>query len=171
MMSINKIVAIFFMVTITSCAQEKTYNEDVISYLNSNGTSSQYEFAYDELLKMLEDKFPKTKENSKSWEFLDNNKEKYVAEMTSSLVPVYQKNFTEEELKKMADFYRSPTGKQLTADRSKMTEDQKNKLNDFYKSEIGKKIIDKQPVLSKDIAVVSENWSRDLYETALSLLK
>lgn len=171
MMAFKKIVALFFMISITSCAQDTTFNEDVVSYLNSNGTSSQYEFAYDELLTMLENQYPKSESNTKGWEYLDTSKEKYVSEMTNLLVPVYQKNFTQDELKKMADFYRSEAGKQLTADRSKMTEEQKAELSDFYKSEVGKKIIDKQPVLSKEIATVSEDWSRDLYETALSLLK
>jgi hypothetical protein len=56
-------------------------------------------------------------------------------------------------------------------DRSKMTDEQKVELNSYYNSTLGKKVIDKQPILTQEIGLVSENWSRDLYETAVSLLK
>jgi len=52
-----------------------------------------------------------------------------------------------------------------------MTETQKQELNTFYNSEVGKVIIEKQMVLTQEIGKISEVWSRDLYETALSLLK
>jgi len=167
----SKIGMLFFMITLTSCAQKNTFSDDVVSYLNSNGTSAQYEFAYDELLKMMDSQYPQTESNTKGWDYLNANKEKHVAEIIALLVPVYQKNFTKDEISKMAGFYTSDTGKQLINDRSKMTDSQKVELDQFYKTGVGKKILEKQPILSKDIAAVSEGWSRDLYETALSLLK
>jgi len=71
----------------------------------------------------------------------------------------------------MTSFYESASGKQLTTDRSQMTTEQKEELNDFYNSQLGKKIIGKQAILPKAVSVVSESWSSDLDETALSLLK
>lgn len=70
----------------------------------------------------------------------------------------------------MTSFYKSEAGKLLINDRSKMTDLHKEELNTFYNSVLGKKILEKQGILTQKISKVSENWSRDLYETALSLL-
>lgn len=168
---IHQLSILFLLLTLTSCAQEATFSEDVLTYVKNNGTAKQYEYAYDQLITMLSSQFPKTESNVEGWEFMNTNKEKYVSEILVLLAPVYEKNFSHEEIKKMNEFYQSEAGKQLVVDRSKMSEEQKVSLNDFYSSEVGKKIIEKQPILTKEIGVVSENWSRDLYETALSLLK
>ena len=52
-----------------------------------------------------------------------------------------------------------------------MTDIQKQELNAFYNSEEGSAIIEKQTILTQEIGKISELWSRDLYEIALSFLK
>lgn len=152
-------------------AQETDSSQEVATYLASNGTMQQYEYAYDELLKMLENQYPKSDSTTDGWTYLESNKEDAVADMKKGLIPIYQENFDATEIKNMTTFYQSDTGKQLTNDRSQMTSIQKEELNIFYGSELGKKIIEKQPALTLAISAVSESWSRDLYETAVSLLK
>lgn len=152
-------------------AQETDFSAEVSTYLESNGTLNQYQFAYDELLKMLEQQYPKSESTANGWKYLENNKTVAIAEIQKELVPIYQQNFERSEIKQMTTFYQSATGKQLTSDRSLMTAEQKEGLNNFYNSELGKKIINKQPVLAQEVSAASESWSRDLYETALSLLK
>mgnify|MGYP003638561016 FL=1 len=166
-----RISVLVFIVSLASCAQETTFSEDVMSYIKNNGTSKQYEYAYDELLSMLENQYPKTEENSKGWDYMNSSKEKYVTEILTLLAPVYEKNFTHEEIKKMNVFYNSEAGKQLVTGSAQMTENQKKEVNDFYATTVGKKIMEKQPILASEISKVSEGWSRDLYETALSMLK
>ncbi|MBU2997016.1 DUF2059 domain-containing protein [Cellulophaga baltica] len=168
---INKIFILFLAIGVTSCAQETTFSEDVIAYLKVNGSAKQYDFAYAELLKMLEKQYPKSDSNSEGWTYLMANKEKYVGEMTELLIPIYQKNFDQDTIKKMTAFYESDAGKQLTSDPTKMTIEQKTALNKFYASDEGKLILEKQPLLAKEVSKASEGWSRNLYETAVSLLK
>ena len=175
MKQLKLIFSFFLMMALASNAQEANfssdgYQEDVALYLDSNGTLAQYEYAYGELLKMLEKQFPKSESNAKGWEYLLGNEEKAIAEIKSLLVPIYQQNFEQGDIKKMIAFYQSDTGKQLMQDRSQMTEMQKKELNDFYTTEVGQKIIEKQPILTEEISKVSEGWSRELYETAISLL-
>ena len=136
----------------------------------NNGTAKQYEYAYDELLKMLSDQFPETEENAKGWKYMNSSKDKHVSEMITLLAPVYEKNFTHDEIKSMNAFYLTDAGKQLVADGSKLSEAQKQRVNEFYASVTGKKIMEKQPILAAEIGKVSEGWSRDLYETALRML-
>ncbi|MFS4493693.1 DUF2059 domain-containing protein [Maribacter sp. 2308TA10-17] len=171
MKTIKLSLILFLFISMDVSAQETDFSFEVSTYLESNGTLNQYEYAYDELLKMLSTQYPKSERTSRGWEYLENNKEKAISDILKELVPIYQQNFERSEIKKMNTFYNSPAGLQLTADRSKMTSAQKEELNAFYNSDLGKKIIEKQPVLTKAISAASESWSRDLYETALSLLK
>ena len=167
-----KLFFCFFILTFWSVqAQETDFSKEVANYLESNGTMNQYEFAYDELLKMLGNRYPKSDSTADGWKYLEANKEDAMAAMKKELIPIYQENFDAAEIKSMTSFYQSETGMQLTNDRSKMTAIQKDELNNFYGTELGKKIIEKQPVLTQAISVVSESWSRDLYETAVSLLR
>jgi len=152
-------------------AQETDFTSEVATYLESNGTLDQYEYAYEELLKMLVKQYPKSESTANGWEYLQNNKKEAISEIQMELVPIYQQHFERSEIKEMTKFYQSPTGKQLTLDRSQMTTLQKEELNTFYNSVLGKKIIAKQTVLTQSISEISERWSRDLYETAMSLLK
>lgn len=150
----------------------QTTKEDTITtYLKSNGSAQQYEYAYDQLLKMMQKNHPKTDANAEGWKYLKDNKKKAVSEMLASLKTVYKKHFNESDIKEMLGFYRSDAAKQMLKDRTKMTEEHKTQLNAYYNSEIGKKIISKQQVLGTEIAKISEEWSRDLYETAVSLVK
>lgn len=171
MRTIKLFFCLFIGISWNVKAQQTDFSTEVSVYLESNGTLNQYGFAFDELLKMLGRQYPKSESTANGWEYLESNREKAIAEIQKELVPIYQQNFERAEIKKMTAFYQSVTGKQLTADRSQMTASQKEELNEFYNSEVGEKIIEKQPVLAKAISVASESWSRDLYETAESLLK
>jgi len=172
MMRTLKLVFCFFlMLSWQVNAQETDFTSEVATYLESNGTLDQYEYAYEELLKMLVKQYPKSESTANGWEYLQNNKKEAISEIQMELVPIYQQHFERSEIKEMTKFYQSPTGKQLTLDRSQMTTLQKEELNTFYNSVLGKKIIAKQTVLTQSISEISERWSRDLYETAMSLLK
>lgn len=171
MKSIKLFFFLFLTISLNVNAQETNFSSEVSTYLDSNGSLDQYESAYDELLKLLGRQYPKSESNAEAWKYLESNKEKAVAEMKKELLPIYQQNFERSEINNMTTFYLSNTGKQLTADRSQMNAVQKEEMNSFYNSELGKKIIEKQPLLTTAISVASESWSRDLYETAMSLLK
>jgi len=171
MQQLKYILLVMMSIPVFVTAQDKSTVDLVSNYLEVNGSMGQYNYAYDELLKMLKERFPENSTNAKGWKFLKENKTKAVGEMKTLLIPIYEANFTKNDISKMVTFYTSATGKQLITDRSKMNPAQKEKLNTFYNSEVGKKIIEKQPILGAEISKASEGWSRDLYETALSLLK
>ncbi|MCP4975472.1 MAG: DUF2059 domain-containing protein [Maribacter sp.] len=166
----KKFIFCFLLIPVAFNAQESSYTKDISDYLDGNGTMLQYEYAYGELLKMLSNNFPQNENNAQGWEYLRANKEKALGEMKSLIIPIYKSNFTHNEIKEMSAFYSSEAGLQLISDRSKMTEAHKEVLNTFYNSATGQKIMSKQEVLTMEISKVSESWSRDLYETSISLL-
>ncbi|MFD2588997.1 DUF2059 domain-containing protein [Croceitalea marina] len=131
----------------------------------------QYKQAYLELLNLMERQFPKSDRNNNGWIYLERNEIKALKEIRDMLVPVYIKHFSEVDIAKMEQFYTSDAGVQLVMDRTKLTNAQQKKVNDFFNSKVGAKIKDKQELLSVEIAAVSEYWSKDLYQTAVLLLK
>ena len=161
----------FLLIPTVFMAQDSDFSNDVKDYLDSNGSMQQYEYAYDQLMIMMEGRYPKNEGNKQGWAYLEENKTKALADIKNLMVPIYQANFTQGEIKQMAAFYKSEAGVLLITDRAKMTEAHKEELNTFYNSAVGQKIISKQEVLTTEISKVSEGWSRDLYETSMSLLK
>ncbi len=143
----------------------------VSSYLESNGTIKQYKNAYLELLNLMEKQFPKSDRNSDGWLYLERNEKKALQEIQDLLVPVYIKHFNNSDIDKMKTFYDTDAGKQLVENKNKLTDSQSIEVNTFFNSEVGIKLKEKQEVLSLEIAGVSEYWSKDLYQTAVLLLK
>lgn len=169
--SLSNLILFVLVFTISSCTTERTPTENAAFYLEQNGTMQQYEFAHDELLKLLRQKFPETDANKEKWDQLRANKKQALKAIKNALVPLYVKHFTKEDIDEMIVFYSSDAAKQMLADRSGMTPEQKNELSAFYTTEVGKKIMEKQQVLGTDVATASESWSRELYQNALMLLQ
>ncbi|MBD0778117.1 DUF2059 domain-containing protein [Maribacter sp. ANRC-HE7] len=159
----------FLMVPIGFTAQETDYSKDVKDYLEHNGTMKQYEYAYGQLMQMMESRYPKSEGNLKSWTFLEEHEVKAMEDIKNMLVPIYKEHFSHEDIKQMAAFYETETGVLLTTDRSKMTTVHKEELNSFYNTIVGQKIINKREALTKQISMASENWSRELYGISMGL--
>ncbi|MBT8186399.1 MAG: DUF2059 domain-containing protein [Croceitalea sp.] len=162
-------LTLFFSLTLFS--QDVELIPKVSKYLESNGTMKQYKEAYRELLNLMERQFPKSNRNSNGWLYLERNETKALAEIRDMIIPIYIKHFDEADVDDMQAFYTSDAGIQLVKDRTKLTAAQQESVNDFYDSKVGHKIKEKQQLLSVEIAGVSEYWSKDLYQTAVLLLK
>ncbi len=172
MRCLNTIIfSILFLATIPLLAQDSSLIPKVSSYLESNGTIKQYKNAYRELLNLMEKQFPKSDRNSNGWLYLERNETKALTEINDLLVPIYIKHFNEQDIDKMQTFYTSSSGQQLVKDRTKLTDAQRKEVDAFFGSKVGLKIKTKQQILSEEIAGVSEYWSKDLYQTAVLLLK
>jgi len=171
MKQFTSIFCLFVLISSVGFSQNTDASSEINAYLESNNSLDQYRYAYDQLLLMLESRYPQKETNKEGWAYLRDHKEKSIQEMKASLVPVYEKHFELDEISQMTSFYKSSAGKQLVTDRSKMNEAQKEALNTFYNSVLGQKIIEKQGVLTQEIGKISEDWSHDLYQIAVSLLK
>ena len=173
MKKIKGIVFLFFslLIGISINAQDSGLTQKVGAYLEANGTMMQYSDAYGQLLILMEKQYPRSEANANGWLFLERNKPKALLEIKDLLVPIYIQNFTEAELNAMSDFYTSDAGKQLIADKSGLSEEQRITVQDFFYSEIGQKLNTKKAQLTQEIEAVSEYWSKDLYQTAVLLLK
>jgi len=161
---------LFFLMPFALTAQESDFADDVLDYLEFNGTLKHYERDYDEFVTTLEDLVPRNEQNAIRWDQIVANKPIAINELKIGLIALFQDNFTHKEILLMAAFYKSETGRILINDQANMTKIHTEILSKFYNSELGLKMMRKQEYLAQEMGRLSEEWTRDLYETSLPLL-
>lgn len=173
-MTIMKIRFLFLTLFFTFCyatiAQEDPYQEDIITYLNNNGTRDQYNNAYESMFEVLKKQFAVSSVPETVWKDLQKDKKKSMDEIVNFLSFAYRNHFTHEEINAMNEFFSTEAAKQMMKDPSKLNTSQKDEISAFYASDLGIKIEKKKPELSKDIMDISEHWSRDLFAAKMKSL-
>ena len=173
-MTIMKIRFLFLTLFFTFCystlAQDDTFQEDIITYLNSNGTRDQYSDAYDNMFDVLKKQFAVSNVPDSVWKDLQKDKEKSMDDIVNFLSFAYRNHFSHDEINTMNEFFSTDAAKQMMNDPSQLTEEQNEKVSAFYTGDLGRKIEEKRPDLTKDIGEISEHWSRDLFAAKMKSL-
>ena len=76
------------------------------------------------------------------WDEMD--KEVHPEELVEILVPIYAKNYTDDEIMQLIEFYKTP---------------------------LGKKVIEKMPLIAQDSYVVGQSWGKKISERVVAKLK
>lgn len=163
-------LTLFLSICFSATAQVDSFQADIMSYLNNNGTRGQYSNAYESMFDVLKQQFDVSNVPEQVWEDLKKDKEKSMDEIIKLLTFAYRKHFVQEDIKGMDDFYRSETAQQMITDPSALSEAQNEEVAAFMASELGLKIEAVRPELSKDIMEISEHWSRELFSATMSSL-
>ncbi|EAP86232.1 DUF2059 domain-containing protein [Croceibacter atlanticus] len=144
--------------------QSNSYNEDIVSYLEVNGTETQYAQAVEQLFVMLSKQYAGNNISNDVWRQLETKyKTKALKSIKLLLVTPYRTTFSHDNIKRMLAFYNTEAGKQMMIDPTKLTKAQKSVAGDFYASDAGAKLLENKTSLEQRVAEVSEIWSRDLY--------
>ncbi len=90
-------------------AQEinREYKQELVSYLKASGGDLSFNATIDQLFAMMGEGLTSTQKMTIKAQALDL--------MINSMVPVYQKNITLDDLKAMTAFYDTPAGKRIAA--------------------------------------------------------
>ena len=162
-------ITAFLLICFSVSAQETSFQQKIVNYLNINGTQAQYSAAYDEMFVVLPNQFDGSIP-TEVLEELKKGKKESVEKVVAMLASAYRKHFKEDEITDMLNFYKTDAGKQMVHDPYALTQDQRAEINSFFGTEVGQKISEKQQVLSRDISEISEFWSRDLFAETVELL-
>jgi hypothetical protein len=169
---IMKIGLIFLTLFCSICfplsAQVDDFQENIIEYLNSNGTEHQYGDSYDELFDVLKEQFLDVPDEE--WSELKIGKNESVQDIIKFLAFAYRKHFTESDINTMTNFYKTETAKKLVAGTNDLTKEENDKILEFFQSDVGKKMESKRVALSVDTAEISSTWSRELFAEKMSAL-
>ncbi|MBT8261727.1 MAG: DUF2059 domain-containing protein [Bacteroidia bacterium] len=163
-------LTLFFTFCFSSIGQEDPFQQDIIEYLNNNGTRDQYSGAFESMFDVLKQQFSASEVPQSVWKELQNDKEKSLDEIVNLLTFAYRNHFTHDEINTMNEFFSTDAGKQMLKDPSQLSTAQNDEISTFFKSDIGIKIEEKKPELSKDIMEISEHWSRDLFAAKMKNL-
>ncbi len=157
------LLSAFIFISVFVNAQEVSFHQVALKYLQVNGTSNQYEGAIDQLFALLKDQYAKKSIPESTWSGLRTDASEDVNRILNMLVSAYRGNYEKHDLVNMLAFYETATGKQLLVDRTSLNKEQRQKAADFYNSATGQKILISEQAVAKSVAEVSEIWSRDLY--------
>jgi hypothetical protein len=161
-------LTLFCSICFPLSAQVDAFQENIIEYLNNNGTENQYGDAYEEMFDILKEQFLDVPD--KEWSELKVGKDESVQDVIKFLAFAYRKHFTEGEIVTMTNFYKTEAAKKLVAGSNDLTNEDNDKIMAFFQSDIGKKIESKGEALSVDIAEISSTWSRELFAEKMSAL-
>jgi hypothetical protein len=164
------ILTLFFTICFSAVAQDDPFQEDIITYLNNNGTREQYSGAYDSMFDVLKQQFSASNVPDSVWKDLQKDKDKSLDEIVKFLTFAYRNHFTRDEINEMNSFFQTDAARQMVKDPSALNDTDQQEISRFYDSELGKKIEEKRPDLTKDIVEISEHWSRDLFSEKMSKL-
>lgn len=164
-------LTVFSLVCFTGVAQIDAFQQDIIDYLNINGTQKQYAEAYDDMFQVLRQNFETSNIPETVWTDLKSGKGKSMDEITEFLSFAYRKHFTQAEIKTMTDFYKTEAAqKMLNQTTGALSEAENGEITAYFDSEIAKKVESKLPELSVDISEISNHWSRDLFKEKMEAL-
>lgn len=160
-------LTLFCVICFTVSAQEDAFQQDIVKYLSINGTSSQYDTAYDQMIGMMQQQFAGVNVPASEWELLKENKGEAVGEVLTLLASAYRKHFSETDIAGMTAFYESDAAQKMLFNESALSEAEQVYINSFYNSDVGTTIKQNRQALATDISTVSENWSRDLFANTM----
>jgi len=164
-------LTLFFVSFFSVSSQVDDYQQDIINYLNVNGTKQQYSSAYDNMFDVLRKQIVKKEIPTEYWEkFTTEGKEESLDELISFLSFAYRKHFTQAEINEMKAFYVTDAAQKMITHSPNLSEEDNKVIEDYFNSDISKKVESKRAELTKDISEISSEWSRDLFGKKMSML-
>ncbi len=103
-------------------AQQTDSEKDIMKLLEVNGSAATYDLAFEQIVaqyKMMKPNVPQVFWESAKRDVFD----KEIVELNKKLVPIFQKCYTQEEIKQLIAFYQSPLGKKLTEGTTKVSKE------------------------------------------------
>lgn len=163
-------ITVFSLFCFSVSAQVDSYQEDIIKYLNVNGTYQQYDQAYDGMFDVLKRNFSGANIPNEVWANLKKNRKQSIDDVIQFLSFAYRKQFSQTEINELYAFYTTEAGKKMQIDPGLLTSEENELLANFYKSDLGKKMDSVKVELASDISEISSHWSRDLFASKMSAL-
>ena len=82
-------------------AQETDYRQDVLQYLELNGTTEQYSGAIDQLFELLKRQYASHKIDTEVWNTLRTESEGEIGRMKAMLVSAYRGTYSQGDIKNL----------------------------------------------------------------------
>lgn len=162
----KKILFLFAFICSSIAIAQDSFQEDMKHFLNMNGTVHYYENVVDRMFDFLKQEYAEQKVPENVWADLnDEVKTEAIDEITELITQSYQGHFTNEELVRMLNFYKTTTGKKVLLKEPIGPEEVKER-DAFYESELGQKISVSTESLNNILKQLTQEWSAQLFRDA-----
>ena len=137
------ILSLILMTAASSFAQSSTYKTTLKEMMQVSGAEASYKGIISQMMTMF--KTQKSTVPVAFWDELAIKMNKMAVEQLVDLVlPIYQKHLTEEDIKGIIAFYKTP---------------------------VGKKFAEQTPLITQESMAAGQEWGRKIGETVVSRLK
>lgn len=102
-----------FGMTFQLGAQEDSYITTLKEYYDVSGSKGSFSSAIDQMMGMMKMQYPNVEEAYFDELIKEFNQDGSFDELVDMLAPIYKERLTEEDLKGIIAFYKSPVGKKL----------------------------------------------------------
>ncbi len=133
-------IGLLCVLSATAAAQDSAKQKDIRHLLQITGSGELGTQVMTQMLSNMKKTLPNVPE--KFW--TDFMKEVHTDELVDLIVPVYDRNLTQDDVKQLIRFYESPTGK---------------------------KFVSVLPKLTQESMVVGENWGRALAQKVMAKIQ
>lgn len=173
MKKITLVLALAILGSTFAQAQSKdSYQSLMMQYFEVSGIDTEYNAAYDGMMKMFKDAYQTQNVPASVWQKFDTNKGASISKLKGILSSEYRSIFDDkEDLSNLISFYTSSAGKQLKSNPNAMTEDDKKNYEAFRNSMTGTKLFGRMDRINAAKESSSIYWSRELFCEVTGQLK
>ena len=112
----KKVISILVLIvafsSVSFAQSDAKYEKTLKKMFKVSGSEQTYQVAITQMLELFRKQYPDI--DAEIWDEAEKEFEKAsLNDLTEFLTPVYQKYFTQEELKELIKFYKSPIGKKM----------------------------------------------------------
>jgi GTP1/Obg family GTP-binding protein len=144
----------------------------MMKYFEVSGIDSEYEAAYDGMVKMAQDAYQTQEDPATTLQKIHNGKNASLAKFKGILASEYLTIFEDKkDIRNLIKFYKSSTGVQYKKDRSGLTKGQLAELEEFKTSNKGMKLFGIITQINKLKESASIYWSKELICSVTTKLK
>jgi len=141
-----------------------SYQSLMMKYFEVSGIDTEYNAAYDGMMKMFKDAYQTQEIPATVWKKYDSNKNTSISKLKGILASEYRSIFDDkEDLRSLIKFYTSSAGKQLKSNPNAMSEEDKAAYEEFRASSTGTKLFGRMDLINKAKESSSVYWSRELF--------
>jgi len=163
-------LTLFCGICFSVSSQVDSFQQNIIEYLNCNGTDTQYAQAYDDIFEVLKKQFTVPEVPEEVWRELKVDKAESVQNAIVFLTFAYRNHFTEAEIIDMTTFYQTEAAQKMMLNASNISKEENVQIQTFLNSKIKKKMDAKQEALLVDIDEITRHWRTDLFAEKMKIL-
>jgi len=160
----------FSVIYFTATSQTDDFQNDIIDYLNVNGTFQKYDFEFEKILINLNIKAAAKDTPNSFWVEIAKDKKVNVNELIKILSFAYRKYYTQEEICDLLEFYKTEAAQKMISGNKNLSSKEIKIIEKYRKSNLAMKANKTSLEFKKDSTNISNQWIKEVFAKKLGAL-